>query len=408
MTKSSMKSAREEMFNILVENRFALFAIFITMFAVLARLSEFNIVSGDMNIYLLPWSKEFKENGFLYCMRNGVKGSNYPPAYMLILGLLSLLPLKTVYAIKIVSILFDFVCAFVAFLIAGEFKKGAVPYIVYCAVLLSPTAMLNSARWGQCDSIYTAFILLSVYSFVQKKRILPGIFAGVALAFKIQTVFFLPAFFFIYFKREKSFLAPVGFLSLGFILGNIIPVFLGSPISNMFTAYISQTFSSGENSLTVGTFPNLYFHIYGVSDLSTSLVFFAFGVVLLIFFVLWEKLKFEPQVQNHSILILTMLFLLIVPYVLPHMHERYYYTADIFSIIFGAVFIRYAAVPVVVTLLSLLSYFPYLFGKTPFDTSWLGLIMLALIAILFRGMLKGHFYPEKKQEEPEIPEVYKQ
>lgn len=360
-----------------------------------ARVEMLGVVSGDMKNFLLPWTDYISEHGVINSLRNGVPGANYPPIYMLILSLFTLIPTNMVFLIKLFSLIFDFVCALTAFFIVWEFRKDILAFIAYGAVLLSPTVILNSARWGQCDSIYTAFILLCVYFFIKNKRVLPGIMFGIALAFKLQTVFFLPAFIYIYFKRERGFIVPFGAPAAGLILANIPPLIFGSPIKNVVSIYFMQTSSSQSDSLTCGAFPNLYYLIHKATDMSNAIIFFAMGIILLIFLLLWEKLRFDAPVQNHVIIAVTMLSLLIVPFVLPHMHERYYYPADIFSIIFAAVFLkRYAALPVVVTMLSLLSYFPYLFGETLFDNAYLGIIMLAVIVFIGRGFIKGHFYPK--------------
>lgn len=41
-------------------------------------------------------------------------------------------------------------------------KNDKVFFITFAVVIMLPTVILNSAYWGQCDSIYTTFIILTL------------------------------------------------------------------------------------------------------------------------------------------------------------------------------------------------------------------------------------------------------
>lgn len=58
-----------------------------------------------------------------------------------------------------------------------------------------------------------------------------------------------------------------------------------------------------------------------------------------------------------------MVTVLAVPFFLPDMHERYFYLADVLSIIYACCFPRYFFVPILMQAVSLLSYIPYLLGN---------------------------------------------
>ena len=57
--------------------------------------------------------------------------------------------------------------------------------ITYALVLIIPTVMLNSGMWGQCDSIYTTFVILALYFLVKEKYSLSFIMLGISFAFKL-------------------------------------------------------------------------------------------------------------------------------------------------------------------------------------------------------------------------------
>ena len=41
--------------------------------------------------------------------------------------------------------------------------------LTYGLILVIPPVLVNSSMWGQCDSIYTTFILISLYYLLDKK-----------------------------------------------------------------------------------------------------------------------------------------------------------------------------------------------------------------------------------------------
>ena len=82
-------------------------------------------------------------------------------------------------------------------------------------------------------------------------------------------------------------------------------------------------------------------------------------------------------------------YLLVIPFLLPHMHERYFYLADSFAVITAFVFPCYAYIP----LLSIAAVLPtqvgFLYGLNgSFNLLHATCIMLTAIALLFRALKK--------------------
>ena len=97
---------------------------------------------------------------------------------------------------------FDWVLAITAGVIARSIsthEREWVGCLAYCAVLLSPIVFLNSAAWAQCDAIYSDFALLAILHLERKQYTRAMCFLGVSFAFKLQAVFVLPIFLFVYF-----------------------------------------------------------------------------------------------------------------------------------------------------------------------------------------------------------------
>ena len=85
------------------------------------------------------------------------------------------------------------------------------------------------------------------------------------------------------------------------------------------------------------------------------LLAFAFMIVVLVW--LFTKRK---ELTNEIVLGAALLLCLGIPFILPHMHDRYFFVADVLSLAFAVVFPKLFVVPVLVQFGSLLGYHAYL------------------------------------------------
>jgi len=89
---------------------------------------------------------------------------------------------------------------------------------------------------------------------------------------------------------------------------------------------------------------------------------------------------------------------LLVPFVLPKMHQRYFFPADILSIVFGFYFPAYFYIPLVINMVSFFSYQYFLFGPEDVPMSVLALVTLSVLAILGRQLLLALYRGEEDSE----------
>ena len=66
-----------------------------------------------------------------------------------------------------VSIIFDYILAISIAVLTKELLKGKkkandFAVLAYGLILILPTVFINSADWGQCDSIYATFSVISL------------------------------------------------------------------------------------------------------------------------------------------------------------------------------------------------------------------------------------------------------
>jgi len=358
-----------------------LFVTLCVVLAILLRLALFPYETYDSHNFLGPWYDHLRRNGF-----EGFKTafSDYTPPYLYLLWFATNLPLPKLYAIKSISLLGDFALALVVLLMVRlKYDRRPVWLAAFAAVLFAPTIFFNSALWGQCDALYTTFLLAALYCLLRHKGGLAVFFFSIAFAFKLQTLFLLPVFFVLWAKGKvplKYFLfVPVVYATLCW------PALLaGRPFSDLLTIYLEQT---NTYSRLTSSAPNLYQWLPGDAKVfgRAGLLF----AVTLVGGLSYACLKSDAPWGKRLTVRLALASALLVPFTLPYMHERYFYVADCLAIIYGFYFPRRFYVPLAVVTISLFSYFPFLFGDfTVIKLPYLALLMAIVLVIVLVDLFK--------------------
>ncbi len=365
-----------------------IFAV-ILFVSIVIRVAFFKFLSGDMYHFLLPWLNHLKANGGLKALGNypwtnieGVRAGDYPVSYITMLALMSYLPLDSMVSIKLLSVFFDYVLAFGAVLIIREFNKNwYFSLISFTVLVFFPTSILNSAVWGQCDQLYVALVVWTVWLLIRNRHFLAMLVLGLAIATKLQTTFFLPVLIFMWLsKKFKLRYLLVMFLAV-FI--TFVPSYIaGAPFMMPFNMYRSQVglytnanYGSG-SMYAFFEFPKLY---EGIKSAGIFIAFIMIGIALLVLF--HHKVPATPK----NVIFVSALFSLVSPFFLPHMHERYFYMADVFLIIYVLVFRRRYLYAALMSFSSLLTYTHFLTGQYIFK--FLGPDCVRLAAIINLGLI---------------------
>jgi Gpi18-like mannosyltransferase len=372
------------------------YLILATIVAVFVRLSLLGYKSADYETYTKIWYNAIQTMGI-----SALRGdfSNYNPPYLYLLYLVArFLPgLVDVVAIKFPSLIADFVCAgFIYKIVSFNSGNRYAALFAYCATLLSLPVILNSSFWGQADSIYTAGLIASLYFLMTKRNWLSFIAFGVAFAFKLQSIFFLPILIALWFRKEISWKYFLAIPIVYFI--SILPAWIiGRPIMSIIGIYFSQ---AGEYNKLTSHAPNLYAWFPIGKDIFQ--IFLPAGIalavtVILIFILIITKSKTKLSPAHY--LEIAFFSVLIVPFVLPKMHQRYFFPADILSIAFGFYFPTYFYVPIIINLVSFFSYQYFLFGVEPYRNSDLALVMFAILAITASKILRDLYITKNEEGE---------
>ena len=351
----------------------------VILISILIKYFFFSFESGDYKRFLLKWYNILSEEGLtsvVYFL------GNYNPPYLTLLYLLTFLPGSPIIKIKMLSVVFDILMGFIGYLIVRVLTNKKHAYLSWLVIILLPTVILNSSMWAQCDSIYTTFVLLSLYLLLKEKYSLSFLILGVAFSFKLQFIFILPLFVILYFVNKKFSIFNFLLIPLGNILMCLPVILMGMPIMNCFTTYLEQTtdysvYLTRNLANIFQLLPNIKVIGY-IFIIITGLLFLG----LLIYFI-----KRKRKIEKEEIVSVALLSVLIAVYFLPFMHERYMFMADVLSIIWYFVYKRKIYIPIIINLSSLAGYSVYLFGLDWMPLWIFSCLMLIAIVSLFHDIV---------------------
>jgi len=313
----------------------------------------------DYQTFLAQWVAYFRENGGFSAIQNPIGDYNVP--YLYFLAAISYLQIPDLYLIKLLSVLFDVLLAWVGLRLSRNFcpKGSPLPLVCFAALLFLPTAVLNGAYWAQCDSLYVSLILLAFSSVLEKHPKTSVICLSIAFSFKLQTVFLIPLWCVFWYTKRIRFrhllLFPVGYLA------TILPALaLGKPLADILNIYLGQA-SEYSGYLTMNAPSVFAFLPYGFqpeTGLASKLgIAAAFLLVLILLGLLFQKRK---QINPQLLLTAAAVLAIGVPLLLPSMHERYFFPADVITLIWACSNRRRIPIAALVEASSLSCYSTYL------------------------------------------------
>lgn len=367
--------------------------------ALAARSSLLDFKSDDYYASLKPWYNTIRSEGFAAF---GTDFSTYNPPYLYLLYLIvRFLPdTPPVIAVKLPGLVADFVCALFVYLIVGlKFPgKHTRPFAAAMITLFAPSVILNSAFWGQADSVFTAGILGCVYYLMKRTSVPAMFFLGIGLAFKLQTIFLAPIILALCLRRMVSWRSVAVVPAVLFLA--IVPAWIaGRPLLDLLNIYLYQ--ASQFEFITM----NAASAYTWVPDTKQAFNLFYFPGVIIgaaaayALFILTYK---APARLNQSMVLgLSVAATVIIPFFLPKMHERYFYPADILSIALAFYYPSLFYLPILIGGASFLSYQPFLFQTEIVPLPILSGVMLAAIVLLMYRLARMLFCEPTADESDE-------
>ena len=301
----------------------------------------------DTSLYLLPWYEYAQEHG-LAALAEAF--TNYTPLYTYLLIAVSRLHghVDSLSLIKAISALFELAAAFLAW------RMTARP-AAFAAVWLAPTVLWNGPAWGQADSIWAFFVLLAVYLYREGRNgVLPF---GAAVATKAQGFFLGPFVLGMALRRREAlWLASIPIVYFLIAAPTLIA---GRPMQEIATVYVDQA----------DTFRSLSVHAANLWALLDSVPYtegVAIGVVLAAVagIAITAIIASARTIDKEFVVLAACVALLVMPYLLPKMHERYFYAFEVTVIVLAFLNWRYAPFAILAQVSGVLAYLVFDRGFT--------------------------------------------
>ncbi len=375
----------------------------IILLAFAIRLILFPVISPDMQIFLLPWYETIVQEGRWDAL--GQDFYNYMPAYIYLLDIATLFKsVDPVSAIKWISILFELIAGLAVYKILRlRFATGIIPWLGFLGLLFLPSVLIEGCYWGQCDIIYTSFLVFALYQIFRQKYFPAIIFFSIALAFKLQALLLAPVLVLLFLRRRISifyfFIIPV------VILATWIPALLaGRSVLSLLNIYIAQydTYDSlSMNAPGLMAFADLLDEQF--YSFFLWLGFLIAGVSAMLY--LWIRCTKHRSLAPCALCFDAAFFAVILPFLLPKMHERYFFSGAVFLFIL-LFFCWDALVPALILQVStLFSSLVFLSAGTQY---WvlLGAILNLLAIILLLDRLPDVMNEDHEKMQPHFLERF--
>ena len=204
---------------------------------------------------------------------------------------------------------------------------------------------------------------------------------GVALSFKLQTVFFLPVLLPLWLRRDIK-LRHLVLIPASYMVMMIPALWGGKSLHHVLTVYMQQ--AGNYNFITMNG-PNLYQFL---PDLSADLLYQMFSGMAMVLGIACMMAMcalvsvHRDRLSVDATLLSCLLMLSGIPFFLPKMHERYTFGADVLSLVL-AVFApgRRILLPLCFGFASYAAYTAGLPGDKIMDLKWAAMFQMVGVAL---------------------------
>lgn len=264
---------------------------------------------------------------------------DYPPGYIIILSIIGKIgdifniakeALSFTLLIKLPAILCDVAIAVFIYRICDKkMTKGWTVFLV-SSWIFNPAVIMDSAMWGQVDSVLTLFIIIAVYYLSLNKTTNAAIFFTIAVMIKMQGIIFLPLLFFALIKKRSIkafFMAFIAFVTTNLIL--VLPFAFKMDKFWIFSLYTNT--AGGYQYASVNAMNFFYMiNLNWVKDIDKVFGIPYFYLILgMIFIVIVTILTWiyyvKSSLESYYPFLCSIILMMGVFTFGPRMHERYFF-----------------------------------------------------------------------------------
>lgn len=364
------------------------FILCLFFFGFMIRWKLMPIESADYWGFLEDWMRQIREGGGYRSLGHQI--SNYTSPYMYIMCFLSYITDNDLYALKLVSVCFDYAASIAIFLIIFQMTGNVKKSILGMAVLLlSPTVIIDSAYWCQCDIIYTTFILYALYNFFKNNSKWCLIFIGISFAFKQQVLFIVPFLLIMWLKKRTIRLVHFLWVPVIYVISTLPAWMMGRDFKELLLIYFDQSETYPWGTLE---YPNIYAllgeampDMRHADEVSGAGIFMTIILLGCLAYYFYTK---DINMTDELIMTLALFTVGVIVYCLPHMHDRYGFLIDILAIVYGVINIKKLPITFGFFIVSILSFMPYLIAVHIVPIQYVAIIQLGLIAYVGYDLYK--------------------
>ena len=352
----------------------------------------------DYQNFLTVWVDFFRRSGGIRAI--GTPVGNYNIPYLFFLALCSYLDFPDLYLIKMFSVAFDVVLSWGCMKLVRHFdRRQNVALAAFLGALWLPTVFLNGALWGQCDVIYVSLAVVSLWAAFSGRSRLSLAMIALSFAFKLQAIFFCPVFLVLLVHKRipwrQLWIVPATYVAA------VSPAIIaGRDFLETVLLYFTQTDSIGTglnyNSSSVYAFYRGGGNEAALARLGLGAAFIFCGLLL------WGLCR-RKSVDDRTLLAAFTLCVICVPLLLPHMHDRYFFGADVMSLVLSLTALPLLPIVPLCSFASLLGYHAYLKMKffLPMKYGAEALIAAALAVTVYMRLSLRKMPPETEEFFPE-------
>ena len=364
------------------------FILCLFFFGFMIRWKLMPIESADYWGFLEDWMRQIREGGGYRSLGHQI--SNYTSPYMYIMCFLSYITDNDLYALKLVSVCFDYAASIAIFLLIFQMTENVKKSILGMAVLLlSPTVIIDSAYWCQCDIIYTTFILYALYNFFKNNSKWCLIFIGISFAFKQQVLFIVPFLMIMWLKKRTIRLVHFLWVPVIYVISTLPAWMMGRDFKELLLIYFDQSETYPWGTLE---YPNIYAllgeampDMRHADEVSGAGIFMTIILLGCLAYYFYTK---DINMTDELIMTLALFTVGVIVYCLPHMHDRYGFLIDILAIVYGVINIKKLPITFGFFIVSILSFMPYLIAVHIVPIQYVAIIQLGLIAYVGYDLYK--------------------
>lgn len=306
----------------------------------------------DVNLFRY-WGERCADDGIIDFYKNAEKYSlDYPPLYIYFLWFNTILArafgitgtLGHTLLLKLPSMLADCVIAFLLYKVCDRRMPRKWVLFLVAAWVFNPMVLLDSAAWGQVDSLQALPLCLMLY-FIMKDRLVPAsVCVAFAVILKPQGIFLIPILGFAWLRRliwnrEMHVGKKIGSLFgiLGAFAGSLSLIALpfGIHRGTGFFKWIVELYvgtANGYKGATVNSYN--FWYLLGENWTNDSgkwlfgLTFFQWGLIFIVIICLLAGgLYLFGKMEAGTPYLLAGMLVLAVTMFAPRMHERYFFPA---------------------------------------------------------------------------------